>query len=409
VSERVGAFGGRCTLVGVDVDRRAADDAGRSLPDARILLADALGRDWRRERFDLVVGNPPFLSQMATATTRGGSSDLGGGPYADAAAEFLALAARLVESGRGRVALVLPQSILSARDAGDVRAEYDRRAEMIWSWWTDERLFDANVFTCALAFEFGHGGRATPRASWSGVVTRRQRIPELPDALETAGTLGDRARLNANFRDEYYGMIPAVGDHAGGPPLVTSGLIDPGINRWGSTAVTFARRRFTAPRVDVGALDERMQRWARDRLIPKVLVANQTRIVEAVCDPTGEWLPAVPVVAAYPDDGDAATAWEIAALLTSPVASAWAWARSGGTGLSASAIRLGPVMLAALPWPTGPLHSAVASLQAGDVRGCGSAVTDAFGLGDRVDLVDWWRDALDRIDTRRTRIAAASR
>ena len=36
------------------------------------------------------------------------------------------------------------------------------------------------------------------------------------------------------------------------------------------------------------------------RLVPKVLVANQTRIVEAVCDPHGEWLPAVPVLGIYP-------------------------------------------------------------------------------------------------------------
>ena len=69
-----------------------------------------------------------------------------------------------------------------------------------------------------------------------------------------------------------------------------------------------------------------MQEWARRRLVPKVLVANQTQIVEAVCDARGEWLPGVPVIGVYPrgahwDDeergsgGLATAAWEIAAVL----------------------------------------------------------------------------------------------
>ena len=46
---------------------------------------------------------------------------VGGGPYADAAAEFLALAVRVVRPG-GPVGLVLPQSLLAARDAAAIRA-----------------------------------------------------------------------------------------------------------------------------------------------------------------------------------------------------------------------------------------------------------------------------------------------
>ena len=119
----------------------------------------------------MVIGNPPFLSQMASATTRGGTSSRSGGPYADAAVEFLALAGEVVDPHGGRVALVLPQSILAARDAHRVRTSFDARAEMFWSWWTGERAFDAQVHTCALAFEFGaptppacrtHGRRDRP-------------------------------------------------------------------------------------------------------------------------------------------------------------------------------------------------------------------------------------------------------
>ncbi len=397
VDERLGSLGARGELVGVAVAAGAAAAAARRVPSAQVHRADALRRRWGSDRFDLVIGNPPFVSQMAAATTRGGASVLGGGPYADVAAEFLSLAAGLVEPDHGRVAFVLPQSILSARDAGAVRAEYDGRAEMIWSSWSDRRVFDAHVFTCVLAFEFGRPARGS--APWSQVVTGRRSVPSVPDVVG-AGTLGDRARLNANFRDEYYGMIPAVGDHDTGPPLVTSGLIDPGVCHWGVRPVTFARQRFAAPRIDVAALDPKMTRWAERRLVPKVLVGNQTRIIEAVCDPTGAWLPAVPVVAVYPNDGDPALAWEIAAVLTSPVASAWAWRRGAGTGMSADAIRLGPVMLADLPWPTGSLGAAVAALRAGDARSCAALVLDAHGITAGAGLLAWWSAILDRIESR---------
>jgi hypothetical protein len=338
----------------------------------------------------------------------------------------------------GRVALVLPQSILGARDARPVRASFDEHADLFWSWWTGERIFDAQVHTCALAFQFhrdpprlrpdfrdpvrsdlvanvrlGDGeGSVRAAGNWSFVVTSRQAIPDLP-SLGTAGRLGDRALLNANFRDEYYGMIPAVGDHDTGPRLITSGLIDPGTTCWGTRPVTFAKQRFDAPRLDVDRLDAKMQRWAAKRLVPKVLVANQTSIIEAVCDPDGEWLPAVPVIGIYPH-GDGATrsaasvAWEIAAVLSSPVASVWVWHHRAGTGLSATSIRLGPVVLGDIPWPSGPLEAAVDALRAGDVRRCGQAVLDAYGIDDtseRDGVLSWWVTALDRIESRSARPA----
>ncbi|WP_040493729.1 HsdM family class I SAM-dependent methyltransferase [Ilumatobacter nonamiensis] len=417
--DAVRAAGGDATAVGVDIDAETVRMAP-SAPGVEIVCADALTSTWLAEQagtFDLVIGNPPFLSQMASSTTRGGASTRGGGPYADAAVEFLALAADMVDPDGGRVAFVLPQSILSARDAGAVRDRIDRRADMIWSTWTGERDFDAEVVTCALAFEFSCAGaeRVSPTGSrWSHVVTGRTGVPPMPTVFDTSdparGRLGDRARLNANFRDEYYGMIPAVGDHETGPPLITSGLIDPGRCWWGERSVRFAKRRFIAPRIDLAALDPRMSAWADKRLVPKVLIANQTPIVEAVCDPSGDWLPGVPVVAAYPlAEAAAATdavvtesAWEIATVLVAPSVSVWAWHQRGGTGLSSNAIRLGPTMLAELPWPTGRLDGAVAALRAGDVVESGRLVDRAYGLDESecAEVFAWWSPIFERIAAR---------
>jgi SAM-dependent methyltransferase len=376
-----------CELVGYDVDPEAV--AAARAAGVAAVHADALAHDWGTARFDVVVGNPPFLSQMSAGTTRGGSSRHGGGPYADAAAEFLALAVRLARGDGGVVALVLPQSILGARDAGPVRAAVGARAELAESWWQPaQRLFDAAVNVCVLGFRVGG---TTPPTAWTRVVTDRLGVPPLDAAtLTCAGTLGDRAGLNVNFRDEYYALVGAVSDDAPGPPLITSGLIDPGVCWWGARPVRFAKRELAHPRVDVGRLTGRFPAWAARKLVPKVLVANQTRVIEAVADPQGAWLPGVPVSTVTPVAG--VDVWELAAVLTSPVATVVAWHAVAGTGLSTSTIRLTPAVLAATPWPVGSLDPAVAALRAGDIGACGEAVCAAYGLSAHAadPLLSWW-------------------
>ncbi len=397
VADRLTDLGHEFELIGCDVDASALDRVDGAL--VRLTHDDALAHDWGGEQFDIVVGNPPFLSQMASGTTRGGSSRHGGGPYADAAFEFLALAVRLVNADGGRVALVLPQSILAARDGGPVRRAVAEQADLCWSWWEpSQRHFDASVNVCAIVLRRPATGSMSP-TSWTRVVTDRLGVPVLDRlALHTSGTLGDRADLNANFRDEYYALVPAVGDDATGPPLVTSGLIDPGLCLWGTRPVRFAKRSFEHPRVDLSKLTGRFPAWAARKLVPKVLVANQTRVIEAVADPEGAWLPGVPVTSVTPV-GTAATVTELAAVLTSPIASALAWHSGGGTGLSTTSVRIGPAGLAATPWPAGDLSAAVDALHAGDIVGCGQAVCQAYRrraseIDDFEQLLNWWAERL---------------
>lgn len=399
VADRLTRDGRRVELTGCDIDADALESvAADGEPPVERIHADALAHDWGDRRFDVVIGNPPFLSQMAVATTRGGASRHGGGPYADAAVEFLALAVRLADPDRGRVGLVLPQSILGARDAGPVRDEIAGRADLSWSWWEPvQRHFDANVNVCALGFRRPTTGLTSP-ASWTSVVTERLGVPSVDVAgLARDGTIGDRAVLNANFRDEYYALVDAVSDGADGPPLVTSGLIDPGVCHWGTRPARFARRDFLHPRVALERLPGRFPAWATRKLVPKVLVANQTRIIEAVADEAGAWIPGVPVTTVTPT-GETPVV-ELAAVLTSPVASAVAWHLAAGTGLSTTTVRVGPIQLASLPWPRGDLGPAVGALRDGDVAACGRLVTAAHGLaGDAADqLVSWWTRRLPRL------------
>ena len=389
---RIESLGGSVICTGVDVDASALGAAARALAghEHRLVRADALaGGAVPGGAFDVVIGNPPFLSQLATATTRGRAGRYGGA-YADAAAEFLGLAVDAADPAGGRVGLVLPQSILASRDAGPVRAHVDRLASMRWSWWSPARQFDAEVLVCALGFE---RERAPQPADWTRPVLDALGVPPLAD-LRTDGTVGDRCRAGANFRDEYYALVGAVDDHPDGPPFVTSGAIEPGRCDWGRRPVRFAGRQLHAPRVATARLDDRMQRWAAAKLVPKVLVATQTRVLEAVADPDGAWVPGVPITTVVPTGSDpVAQVWAVAAVLTSPVASAAAWRLAAGTGLSARALRVGPSLVASLPWPAGDLGEAVDALRAGDVLACGRAVDVAYATPD-ADRLAWWERAV---------------
>ena len=327
--------------VGVDID-----------PATSFIHDDALAREWGETRFDVVVGNPPFLNQLASATTRGGRSRFGGGPYADAAAEFLALAMRLCRPS-GRVGLVLPQSLLSTRDTASIREAVDGMAALRWMWWSDTQMFDANVRVWAGVWEVGgqqNGVRrsygpdfselpTTPRpATWSGLLT------EAAPAPHDGSVLGDMATFSVDFREQYYGLIGAVGDNVEGPPLVTSGLIEPGRCLWGERPVRFAKHRYAAPRVAIEQLSPKLQRWATSRLIPKILIANQTKVIEAVHDPGGEWLPSVPVISCVTDDRE-----RVLGVLGSAAANEWVHHHAAGSGLGAGTVRLSPAMLAGIP------------------------------------------------------------
>jgi SAM-dependent methyltransferase len=345
-------------LVGVDVDPEAVRAASRALPVARIVHADALSHDWGDERFDVVVGNPPFLNQLARSTTRGGRSSYGGGPYADAAAEFLALAADLARADGGRVGLVLPQSIVATRDTAPIRRRLLERARIAHVWWADERLFDAAVRTCAVVLHVGEAQQAgvdvarstgpgfapAPPAVFTGSWAALLLDDPSPPVAADGPLLGELATFSVDFRDQYYGLVGAVGDDADGPPLVTCGLIEPGRCLWGQQPVRFAKQRYQAPRVALDRLSPAMRRWAARRLVPKILIANQTRVVEAVHDPAGAWLPGVPVITCTTEHPE-----RVLAALADDSTVRFLRHHAAGSGLTAGMLRLSPALLASVP------------------------------------------------------------
>ncbi|HEY2814198.1 MAG TPA: N-6 DNA methylase [Acidimicrobiales bacterium] len=410
-------------LWGCDVDAGAVAAARAAIgawsgvdPGDHLLVGDGLcvGDRWR-DRFDAVVGNPPFLNQLERATVR--RSPLPPAlqpftkPYTDTAWLFLVVARGLVRDG-GRVILVQPQSLVAARDASSVR---DAVAPMLAGlWWCNDALFDASVRVCAPLLDFGvpsarvrrWSGRdareiepidriEAPHSAWSALVPSD--VPITVEAVARPGlvTLASIATATAGFRDEYYGLQPFVIDEPGGhlPKLVTSGLIDAGGVSWGERPTRFGGQRYLHPRVDVddSRFDGRVRRWVEQRLVPKVVVATQTRVVEVAVDARGRWVPSTPVIAVQ---ADPVQLWRVAAALSAPAVSAWAMRRHAGAALSPDAIKLSAaqVLEVPLPWDDVAWQRGADALAAGRLVEAGEAMTRAYGSGDEV--FEWWRSRL---------------
>jgi N-6 DNA Methylase len=341
-----------------------APSPGRLVVGDPLVAGPVLWPDAPPEGFGAVVGNPPFQSQLGRLTARTSAERQAlrarWGPalraYTDTAWLFLLLGCELVRPG-GRVVLVQPQSLVAARDAAAVRAAVDQRADLADLWPDDDRVFAAAVRVCAPVLVRRDDPVAAPADRWGERWARAIGLPDLPEP--EGAPLGERAVVLAGFRDEYYGLVPAVRESAPGDapgavaPLVTSGVLDWGTCAWGARPVRFAKRRWQAPVVDLDRLAaggaRAAGRWVERTRKPKVVVATQTRTLEPAVDVDGTWVPSVPALAVMPHDPD--DLWHLGAALAAPAAAVWLARRAAGTGLERSALRVSGPDLAALPLP----------------------------------------------------------
>lgn len=386
--------------------------AGRQLPAAQFVVGDFLDPATVArlpDRFDLVVGNPPFLSQLKGTTSRSTAARAalrarwpGVGRYVDDAAAFLLAATDFISDHSGTVVLMQPDSLLAASDAAPVRERLMDVAPIRGLWVDRHRSFAASVDTVAVVVAAGDavgtgvvvGAETVPTpssgASWGGLLGAARGVPVVPRG--DGPVLGSIAHITAGFRDQYYGLVDAVHDDADAThPLITVGLIDPLRNKWGSVGARFAKQRFAHPAVDLERVDAVITPWIADRLVPKVLVASQTRVLEAIVDEAGCLVPSVPVVSVEPT-ADAPSLWHVAALLTCPVATSYLLTDAAGTALSADSIRVSAARLGALPLPVVPdaWDVAASAAAAGDVEACGRAMLMAHRLETRPDVLDFW-------------------
>ena len=351
------------------------------------------------------------------------------GPYTDLSALFVLHSLGTVRDG-GVVAMIQPRSFLVSRDAAGARAEAANRAVLEHLWLDDGHVFGAGVRVCVPVLR--RSAEARPRRvrrsiglparrlapmatqapdregspSWGYLSADASGVP--PVVLPGGSTLGEWCTATAGFRDEFYGLVPFVhevdGDFDGWARLVTSGLVDVARCRWGEQPTRFAKRRWVRPAVDVDALrrEPRLHAWVCARLVPKVVLATQTRIIEGAVDDQGTWVPSVPTIAVTPTGADL---WAVAAVLLAPPVSAWALTRSNGAALAVDHLRLAASQIPEIPLP--PDLAAVgagarllqeASAADGDplrlekLSLFGDVMCEAYGV-DRA-VLGWWQERL---------------
>ncbi|MCH2141533.1 MAG: SAM-dependent methyltransferase [Phycisphaerales bacterium] len=384
---------------------------------------------------DVILGNPPFGTPLRHTTDAEKIRKRAAtvlqqplGPYADMAAVFLLLSASALRAN-GRMSLVQPISVLAARDTGAIRDQVLQITSLQSTWASATSVFDAQVHTCVLslsrtptkpALVERFGGlppqRLTPIApptidmTWSSLATTALGIPDMPP-WRTCGTLGDFAFATADFRDQYYGLKGAVAEadkdeqtHQG-PPLVTTGLIDPAQCAWGHRPCRIHGQTWKRPIVKLDQLDRNMQNWAQARLVPKVLLPTQTRVLEPVLDQTGRWLPSVPIISLTAPDH---LLGRIGAMLLCPLISLLAVHRRLGTARTPDAIKLSASDVLMLPCPSDECAwDAAAELfvqahQDGTphkaLSHCANTMMQAYNIPENTatTFLDWWKQRLPK-------------
>ena len=394
--------------------------------------------------FDVIVGNPPFLNQLETSTAQPQKTaaflkrrypGVARG-YADTAAVFAELSSQLVRPDGGRVGLVQPTSILASADSIGARQSLTDRGTLETLWVAGEKAFEASVQTCVVVLrnepepaselrrfkglDFSELAplrvdRAQIRGmdTWAPLIADGFGIPRVD--LDQSRTLGEVLTATADFRDQYYGLVPFVSEAGGRVPdgigtaaLITTGLIDPAEHHWGDRSTRFNKVRYQAPIVDLDRLraESDLGDWAANRLVPKLLLATQTRVVEVVVDEAGVLLPSVPVITVTTRE---ISLWHAAAALMSPPITAWAAARYMGAALSIDALKLSASQVQNLPMPAMSADWDRAAELTREAAGsasppertqrlieAGVLMCRAYGVVDAGPLMAWWTKRLTK-------------
>lgn len=380
--------------------------------------------------FDVIVGNPPFLSQLKSRTTRHKNraqklkQKYGklATQYVDESALFLLASLDMVKK-KGTICLIVPTSIFGAASARPIREHIDEVMPMTGLWVGGRDVFtDAKVDVLApilsteqkpLVHVYFQKSEMCPtevkrenNGSWGAILADALGVPILDAAIEK--DLQREATVTADFRDAYYWLSERVEENGFQThrkkigKLATVGLVDPLTFNHGKKEVRFAKKKYSEPVVVAEHNPPNdFSEWLKRRRVPKILVATQTKVIECVVDEIGDLIPSTPLIIIQPVNPN--NIWHLASALSSPVGAAWAASEAAGTGLGANTVRLRASQLNLFPLPaTSPEWDRAADLaqsiqtQGGSektFRDFGLVINSAYGIEDD-DLLQWWINRL---------------
>lgn len=420
-------------LVGVEQDAMVAERCRGDLTrlvhlenQVTVLHGDGLDPELNQRlsrqfgSFDLVVGNPPFLSPRLRSLRYEGSNGVDWNSLrrsypditnatTDLSAYFVARAFGHLRIG-GVCGMIVPISFLSSDGASLVRRVIEADGEVLRVDRLPEDTFQASVATVCVWMRKLDGDQirsAGDSTSWGSWVAESPAI-ELSSSLKVK----DLARVTAGFRDEFYQVAAKVEESQKQETsmtdqlwhrVLTVGHLGWGEPRWGSHPVRIGGRKFLHPvvsSVDVGS----MKHALRALLAPKLLVAPQKKVVAPWIDYEGLVIPLTPVISILSSDGRDSRLGLLAAALGSPVASAFLEHRRAGTALSAKALKFTARDISEVPVPldleawkrASDLWPAWAT---GRLEPYLDAIREAYSIDQPAwgELLDWWLPRLGRV------------
>jgi len=388
-------------LYGIDRDPLAVEVARASLwlwaapPDqpldalpAHLICADALLDDGAVAKlnppFDAVLGNPPFASVFTRAASDEQEREQLSAHYQtargafDLSVPFVERALTLVRRG-GRCALVLPNKLLAASYAAALRRWL--RSEAALEALIDHAgggHFDADVYPVLVVLQRNPHPPDAPlqalegRAAGAPVLIRQGTQRDLDDlpghawsplldpdwdllrrCFEGTRPLGDLAELAAGLTvGEAYDLRDRVIEAPGLLPLnscrlLTSGLLERYVTRWGQVRAPFLKRSFRRPVIPSAALPERRQAQAAG---PKLVIAGmglRPRVYHDAGLSQASVSTVIITEAAWPLGA-------LCALLNAGLLARLYRALYGGLALSGGYLRFGKRELASMPLPDLP-------------------------------------------------------
>lgn len=340
-------------LHGIDVDadalararERLRERLGPAVDAVSLVHADALLAAPAWGPFDLVLGNPPWVSSTRQdpgwrvavrarfACARGNW---------DSTVPFVEQALAWTRPG-GLHGFVVQNAFASAPYARHARGALDGQARLrLWDW-SDGTPFAAAAYPIAYLVRRG-SGPVGPGEPWP--------LGDVPDLPLDLPRLDARAHVHgAATVAEAYALSPLLVERRRPEPgdlrVVNSGTLDPGRCLWGERDMRYLGTRWRHPVVPRDRLDALPPRRLAQARSPKVIVAGLTRRIEAFVDPRGEWLAAKSTTVVLPHEGVDLSA--LGRALDHELATAWLRSHHGGQALRGGYLRIGPPQLRALP------------------------------------------------------------
>jgi methylase of polypeptide subunit release factors len=325
--------------------------------------------------FDVLVGNPPFVNVIhggipgaVKKALAVGPSRLGG--TADLAFHFVSLAHTLARPG-GRIGFVQPKTFLNADSAAKLRETLrrERPPSRIYVPRTTTFFPNTGAYVCLLVLGGGPACSVSDddrpeNASWTGGQIAdgnwwraTQAILGKLDAppATSAVRLGQRFEVQASMTaGDAYQIKACLRDDAKGPglKLITTGLIDPFICKWGRVECRYLGRRYANPRIGrrqtlPPALDRRLHKAAR----PKLLIAGLCNRLEAYLDAAGQCVGAVSTFSVFHPADSLDDLSRLCRWLNSPAATRQLRAELGAASVGGGYMTVKKKTLAALMVP----------------------------------------------------------